>query len=292
MNRSFVLVINLIFAGIFISGCGGGSSSGGAKPEVKADETTQSEAVDGEGASGGAESPVVVGPGAPIDNNSHDEARDSSADDAASSGGTGSSDSNSGNNSSGGESSDDSSLPLSYTIGGQVSGLKGALTLVSGEESRSLNASGSFIFTSPLINGTEYDLLIDIQPLGQVCRVANGQGVIGQSDVSNIHISCVDASAYAGIYQLDNPESDSFVPVNFVVDNSGQGESEDLSGNRAYFTVNRETGEFSYSFDSGSSMNDIGLVAVSGNLSSVGALSVQVCATDFAICSEFHGERM
>lgn len=90
-----------------------------------------------------------------------------------------------------------------YLIGGTVTGLTGAgLQVANG----STGGQGEIAVpttptTTPLTYslparvpyGTSYSVAIIKQPTGQVCTVANGIGVMGEADVTNINITCVAA---------------------------------------------------------------------------------------------------
>ena len=80
-----------------------------------------------------------------------------------------------------------------YKVGGNVSGLTGdGLVLsIKGGEDLTINADGSFSFSSAVNSGDEYAVTIKTQPSGQTCTVKDGSGTVGGSDVSNISVSCL-----------------------------------------------------------------------------------------------------
>lgn len=80
-----------------------------------------------------------------------------------------------------------------HTIGGSVSGLGGAglvLSLNGGVEILPVAADGPFTFTTALAAGTAYQVLVQTQPEGQTCSVADGSGIVPDADVTNVEVSC------------------------------------------------------------------------------------------------------
>lgn len=78
-----------------------------------------------------------------------------------------------------------------YTVGGSVSGLTGTVVLQNnGGNDRSINADGSFTFSTPVSQGATYSVTVQTQPAGQTCVVTNGSGTMGSSNVTNVSVSC------------------------------------------------------------------------------------------------------
>ena len=78
-----------------------------------------------------------------------------------------------------------------YTIGGTVSGLSGTLVLQdNGGNNLTLNANGTFAFSTPLATGQTYDVTINTQPVGETCTVANATGTVATSNVTNVTVTC------------------------------------------------------------------------------------------------------
>lgn len=91
---------------------------------------------------------------------------------------------------------------LGKTVGGNLSGLiTGTVQLLNnGGDLLSLSSDGTFTFSTPLKVGSNYDVTVQTQPAGQTCTVANGIGVIGESDISNVVVTCsVDYYTVGGI---------------------------------------------------------------------------------------------
>lgn len=79
----------------------------------------------------------------------------------------------------------------SQTIGGSVSGLSGAVTLVlNGGESRVVSSDGTFSFQTRLRSGAQYSVSISSQPTTQTCVVANGAGAVPRTAVANVGVNC------------------------------------------------------------------------------------------------------
>jgi len=83
--------------------------------------------------------------------------------------------------------------PVTYTVGGAVTGLAGSVTLQNnGTDNLVRNADGSFTFATALADSSAYAVTVLTQPTGQTCTVANGSGTISGANVTNADVSCVD----------------------------------------------------------------------------------------------------
>jgi hypothetical protein len=79
----------------------------------------------------------------------------------------------------------------SHTVGGTVSGLTGSVVLENnGADSLSVGADGNFTFATVLAGGAAYDISVATQPTGQTCTVANGTGMVGSTDVTDVAVTC------------------------------------------------------------------------------------------------------
>jgi hypothetical protein len=86
---------------------------------------------------------------------------------------------------------------LQYTLGGTVSGLRRAgLKLVNGTDEVAPTADGPFTLPTSLLAGTSYNVMIAAAPILQFCSLSNGAGVMPESNVSNITVSC---SSFIGV---------------------------------------------------------------------------------------------
>jgi hypothetical protein len=83
--------------------------------------------------------------------------------------------------------------PLTYTIGGTVSGLSGTGLVLqnNGGNNLPVNADGSFTFASSVSGGTAYDVSVMTQPSNpaQMCTVANGTGT-ASANVTSVQVAC------------------------------------------------------------------------------------------------------
>jgi hypothetical protein len=81
--------------------------------------------------------------------------------------------------------------PLTYRVGGTVSGLTGTVVLQNnGGDNLSISANGAFTFPTPLAYGSSYDVTVLTQPMGQTCTVANRAGAYGGSSVTSVTVTC------------------------------------------------------------------------------------------------------
>jgi hypothetical protein len=80
-----------------------------------------------------------------------------------------------------------------FTIGGQVTGLQGTVTLnLNGGSPLSIGIKGPFTFGTPVSFGGNYSVTVATQPLGQTCVVNQGAGTSVTANVTNIGVSCTE----------------------------------------------------------------------------------------------------
>ena len=86
-----------------------------------------------------------------------------------------------------------------FTVGGTVSGLgagKSAVLQNNGGDNLTVDANGSFTFATTIMGGSNYQVTVLTQPIGQTCVVGNGSGTvdayISNADVSNVSLTCYD----------------------------------------------------------------------------------------------------
>ena len=81
-----------------------------------------------------------------------------------------------------------------FTIGGVVRNLEGTGLVLrnNGGDDLTIDANGSFQFDTALPTGAHYDVKIAEQPRNpnQTCRLTNGAGTVGTSNVTNIVVEC------------------------------------------------------------------------------------------------------
>ncbi|EOQ87750.1 hypothetical protein LEP1GSC202_2654 [Leptospira yanagawae serovar Saopaulo str. Sao Paulo = ATCC 700523] len=82
-----------------------------------------------------------------------------------------------------------------FQISVRVSGLLGSglvLNLNSGKETITVNADGTFQFSTPFTTGQDFNLAIQTQPSlpNQTCSVSGGTGVVGYGNINSIIVNC------------------------------------------------------------------------------------------------------
>ena len=82
-----------------------------------------------------------------------------------------------------------------------MSGLAGAgLSCKFGGDDLAIGTNGEFGFASPIASGATYSVTVKTQPSGpaQSCGVANGTGIVGSADVTNVAITCATGTFTVG----------------------------------------------------------------------------------------------
>ena len=92
----------------------------------------------------------------------------------------------------GGGSSSSSSSAAAHSVGGTVSGLSGgSLILINNEtDALSVSSNGPYKFSLTSSGKGVYSVLLATQPPGQVCTVANGNGVITNANITDVNVAC------------------------------------------------------------------------------------------------------
>jgi hypothetical protein len=81
--------------------------------------------------------------------------------------------------------------PVTYTIGGTVSGLTGTVVLQNnGGDNLSLSANGSFTFSKTLSSGAAYAATVLTQPSGEICTVSSGSST-ATAKVTTVSVQCI-----------------------------------------------------------------------------------------------------
>ena len=92
--------------------------------------------------------------------------------------------------------------PVTYTIGGTVTGLNGTglVLLNNGGNNLSISANGSFTFSTAIASGATYSVSVLTQPSSplQFCTVTNGSGTVGGANVTNVAVACGSAYTIGG----------------------------------------------------------------------------------------------
>lgn len=96
---------------------------------------------------------------------------------------------------------DASFSPVTYTISGSTSGLKGGLQLAyqfdTGSETLDVVHDGQFNFVQQAQLGSSYQITVVTQPVGQECTIANGTGKV-TGDVTDITVECESLFSISG----------------------------------------------------------------------------------------------
>jgi hypothetical protein len=144
---------------------------------------------------------------------------------------------------------DDSAPPAppppaaSQTVGGSLYGLAPSGSLVlqnNGGDGLTLNADGTFTFSSAVAAGSTYSVTVRSQPANQLCTVGNGTGVIADAAVTSVTINCSTLTRVVGgtVFGLD--ASESLVLQN----NSGDNLVVNGNGNFAFATPVAQSGAY------------------------------------------------
>jgi YVTN family beta-propeller protein len=98
-------------------------------------------------------------------------------------------------------SSPDAPTPPTFAIGGTVTGLNAANTLVlaNGSDMLAVTSDGAFSFPSRVADGSAYAVSIVTQPAGQACVIAGASGTVSGADVTTIAVTCPHARFVYGV---------------------------------------------------------------------------------------------
>ncbi len=84
-----------------------------------------------------------------------------------------------------------------FTIGGSVSGLSGTVVLQNnGLNDLTLDANGTFTFTTAIAQGAGYNVTVKTQPSGQACTVSNGTGSNVSANVTTVSVTCANTVSF------------------------------------------------------------------------------------------------
>ncbi|MBK9131254.1 MAG: hypothetical protein IPM20_06400 [Gammaproteobacteria bacterium] len=178
--------------------------------------------------------------------------------------------------------------PVTYSVGGTVSGLSGTLVLKdNGTDSKTIFANGGFTFDSELAGGVAYSVTVDTQPDGQLCVVSNGSGTVGSADITIIQVTCSDipdddytvggtVSGLTGTVVLEN--------------NGGDTLSLTTNGNFTFGTVLADGATYDVTVSSQPAGQTCSVTNGSGTVSGGNVTGVQVtCKTKYTIGGTISG---
>jgi hypothetical protein len=92
--------------------------------------------------------------------------------------------------------------PISYSIGGSVSGLLTNNSVVledNGGNDTTVSANGGFGFSGEIASGSGYAVTVSSQPPGQNCTVTNGSGTVVTNNITAIGVACSDNTYNIGV---------------------------------------------------------------------------------------------
>ena len=96
-----------------------------------------------------------------------------------------------------------------FSIGGSVSGLVGGgLVLHNAGTDLAVAADGNFTFPASLVDGTDYDITVSVQPdnPAQICAITNGSGTIAGADVTDVDVACASTFQFLSSVPADGIE--------------------------------------------------------------------------------------
>ena len=122
------------------------------------------------------------------------------------------------------------SATTTYTIGGNVTGLSGGVSVTlfdNGGDKYTASANGAFTFATALASGVAYNVTVSAQPAGETCSVTNGSGTVGTADVTNVAVAC--SPTVTSPAQVTDDESIAVSDVPQFLMGALSGESESIS---------------------------------------------------------------
>ncbi len=96
-----------------------------------------------------------------------------------------------------------------YTIGGDINGLSGSVTLSNNAgDLYTTTSDGMFHFATALANQAAYSVAVVSAPEGQTCTVSNGSGVVLNGNIENVQVQCSNSYYTVGGTVSGLPEGD------------------------------------------------------------------------------------
>lgn len=88
--------------------------------------------------------------------------------------------------------------PRVFKIGGTVTGLRTNPVVLQNNlgDDLTVSANGTFQFVTGLQSGSAYAVTVKTRPAGQLCSVTSGTGTVASADVTNVAVTCIDATYY------------------------------------------------------------------------------------------------
>jgi hypothetical protein len=97
----------------------------------------------------------------------------------------------------------------SYSVSGSVTGLVTSQLVIQSNlaEEITIDVDGSFVFTTDFQSGSDYEVIVALQPQTLTCSVSNAAGQVLNDNVTNVAINC-EETAYDIVYVRYPNESD------------------------------------------------------------------------------------
>jgi hypothetical protein len=100
---------------------------------------------------------------------------------------------------------------VNASVGGNVSGLNGSLTLQNDQsDPLTLSSNGPFTFGRQLRSGNGYNVIVAAQPAHEACTVSNGSGTVSTANIDDMQVVC--APVQEDVTQLMTLSRTGFVP--------------------------------------------------------------------------------
>jgi uncharacterized protein (TIGR01370 family) len=148
-----------------------------------------------------------------------------------------------------------SPIPVTYAIGGVVTGLNSGQQLIlsdNGSNSLTVTQNGDFTFSVPVASNGSFAVTVSTQPTTETCTVSNGAGTNITNNISTVQVACVAATftyTYTGQPYNPNPPtscSGTYIPVCSQIGVSGSFTTATrLGDNLNNYTFTPETFSFS-----------------------------------------------
>jgi hypothetical protein len=91
--------------------------------------------------------------------------------------------------------------PITFVVGGNVSGLIGGAAVVledNGGDDLAVSQNGGFTFATPVMDTAAYAVTVKNNPAGETCTVSSGSGALAGADVSTAAVSCTALPFHLG----------------------------------------------------------------------------------------------
>ncbi len=111
-----------------------------------------------------------------------------------------------------------------YTVGGTIAGLTGTAVLENNAgNDLSTSTNGAFTFSTPLAQGSAYNVTVKTNPSGQVCTVTNPSGTIATANVTNVSVTCVTQTAGGLSVQYQSTDANNIEYFSYTSPTDGDG---------------------------------------------------------------------